>query len=936
MEVDLERRQLFVRGVFADIGERAFDIFAVLVRSRGALVSKDEIMQGVWPGAIVGDNALEAHVSALRKALGAERGLVKTAYGRGYRVVGAWTASEVAPPITLDAGGRPASPVVASNLPLPTSSLIGRDDASSAVIALLAEHRLVTLVGTGGIGKTRLAIDVAHRLVGDQPDGVALVELGPLSNPAMVPGAAAAALGIDIANGDALETIGRALRDKRLLLVLDNCEHLVEAAARLAETVLRRAAGVCVLATSREPLRAEGEHLYSVQPLVVPAEGTPVEQMAKHSAVQLFFARAAAAAPGFPTNPKCIVQVGLVCRRLDGIPLALELAASRAATLGMDVLVARLDDRFRLLTGGRRTALPRHQTLRATLDWSFGLLPDNERAVMRRLAVFAGTFDIDAATCVAASDDVPADLVVECVAELVAKSLVMAQAQGTACSYRLLDTTRAYALERLGFGPEREKVARLHAAYHRDLFEQADAEWGWRPLSDWLAAYAPRIDDLHAALDWAFSPSGDVALGAELASLSAPLWFQLSLLSAGWARFERALAAIDPERDNRRARLHLNAALGWLGMFDPARIEQREAAWTATVDLAQVLDEPTLKLRALWALYVNRIGNGDFRGMARMAQKFHAAGVQSGDPFDLARGERVIGFTLHIQGRLAEARRKLEPLMDRPEYRLGASRVVGYQYDHRVIVRMTLGNVYWLLGFPDRALQNGETTVAEAVAIDHIPSLCSFLCDSALPIAYLCGDFAIVERYVAMLRSRTADDGKMAWWGYADCYEGAIAARRGAVAEGLGRVRAVVERRRAPSMRWHLVFLLGLLADGCAVAGLTEEGVAVIGEALARGEESGADWCMPELLRIKGDILALQDLSDGRAQQCLERAITLAQAQGALSWELRAATSLARLQQTLGNPDVARRVLAPVYDRFTEGFATVDLRQARQLLDGLG
>jgi predicted ATPase/DNA-binding winged helix-turn-helix (wHTH) protein len=934
VEVDLDRRQLFVRGAFATIGERAFQIFALLIRSPGELLSKEEIMHGVWPGAIVSDNALEAHVSALRKALGAERGLLKTAYGRGYRVVGAWTASEAAPPIALDTVIRVTRPVV-SNLPLPTSSLIGRDDASSAVMALLAEHRLVTLVGTGGIGKTRLAIDIAHRLLEGQPDGVALVELASLSNPAMVPGAAATALGIDIANSDGLQTIGRVLTAKRLLLVLDNCEHLVEAVAQLAETVLRRAAGVRVLATSREPLRADGEHLFSVPPLSVPAEGTPVEQLTEHSAVQLFLARAAAGAPGFPTNPKCIVQVGLVCRCLDGIPLALELAASRAATLGMEALVARLDDRFRLLTGGRRTALPRHQTLRATLDWSFGLLSDNERAVLRRLAVFAGAFDIDAATCVAASDDVPADLVVDCVAELVAKSLIVSQAEGAAFCYRLLDTTRAYALEKLGFGPERQTAARLHAAYHRDLFEQADAEWGWRPLSEWLAAYAPRIDDLRAALDWAFSPAGDMTLGAELASLSAPLWFQLSLLSAGWARFERALAAIDPDRDNPRARLHLNAALGWLGMFDPARLEQRETAWTATLELAQVLDEPTLELRALWALYVNRIGNGDFHGMARMAQRFHAAGVRSGDPFDVARGERVIGFTLHIQGRHAEARQRLENLMDRPEYRLGASRVVGYQYDHRVIVRMTLGNVYWLLGFPDKALHNGESTVAETISTDHIPSLCSFLCDSGLPVAYLCGDFAAVERYVGILRSRTADDGKMAWWGYADCYEGAVAARRGAIGEGLGKVRTVVERRRAPSMRWHLVFLLGLLADGCAVAGLTEDGSAAIDEALARAEESGADWCMPELLRIKGDILAVRDPMDRSARQCLQRAITLAQSQGALAWELRAATSLARLEQKLGRPDVARQVLAPVYDRFSEGFGTLDLRQASHLLEAL-
>jgi DNA-binding winged helix-turn-helix (wHTH) protein len=261
VELDLRRRELLVRGVAAAIGDRAFDIFALLVDSRGELVSKDEIIRHLWSGAAIGDNALDAHISALRKALGPERGLLKTAYGRGYRVVGGWTAG--VRDASRTGGGRPSLPV-RSNLPLPASSLIGRDADSSSVIALLDEHRLITLVGTGGIGKTRLALDVAHRLLGQQLDGVWMVELGALSDPAMVPSATAAALGIDISNSDALEAIARFMKGKRLVLVLDTCEHLAAAAAQLAETLLGHSPSLRVLATSREPLRAEGEHLFSV------------------------------------------------------------------------------------------------------------------------------------------------------------------------------------------------------------------------------------------------------------------------------------------------------------------------------------------------------------------------------------------------------------------------------------------------------------------------------------------------------------------------------------------------------------------------------------------------------------------------------------------------------------------------------------------------
>ncbi len=329
VELDLGRRELLVRGVAADIGDRAFDIFALLMASRGELVSKDEIIRHLWSGAAIGDNALDAHISALRKALGAERGLLKTAYGRGYRVVGAWTTGVRDASRNALGSGRSYLPV-GSNLPLPASSLVGRDADGSAVTALLAEHRLITLVGTGGIGKTRLALDVAHRLLGQQSDGVWMVELGALSDPAMVPVATAAALGIDISNNEALEAIARFMKGKRLVLVLDTCEHLVAAAAQLAETLLGHSAGLRILATSREPLRAEGERLFAVSSLSVPVEGAPVHQIASHSAVQLFLARAAATGQDFPTDAKTIALIGIVCRRLDGIPLALELAAARS------------------------------------------------------------------------------------------------------------------------------------------------------------------------------------------------------------------------------------------------------------------------------------------------------------------------------------------------------------------------------------------------------------------------------------------------------------------------------------------------------------------------------------------------------------------------------------------------------------------------------
>lgn len=936
VELDLSSKQLFVHGSPAIIGERAFDIFAFLVQSQERLVSKDEIIQRVWSGAAISDNALEVQISSLRKALGPERGLLKTAYGRGYRLLGRWDTEGRGDPLRADVSNRSAQFQASfrSNLPLLATAMIGRDADAGAVSALLTKHRLVTLVGSGGIGKTRLALEVAHCLAAQYPDGIWLVELGALSDPAMVPAATAAALGIDISSSNALGTIARSIGRRRLLVVLDTCEHVVVTATQLAETLLRHCLELRILATSQEPLRAEDEVLFSVLPLSVPAEDMSAQQVVTHSAVQLFLSRAAAATQHFPTDSKTLELVGVACRRLDGIPLALELAAARAAVLGMELLVARLGDRLQLLSGGRRTALPRHQTLRATLDWSFALLPLTEQAVLRRLAIFAGAFDIDAATGVASSEDVTPDTVVNCVAELVAKSLIVSDSTALDRQYRLLQSTRAYALDKLGNSDEQARTAKHHAAYLLDVFEQAEAEWGSRPSPDWLATYAIRFEDLNGALDWAFGPNGDSLLGAKLASYSVPLWFQLARVPAGMARFERALSDAVGRRDEVRAQLYLNAALGALGMFDPDFIDRRDAAWKTTLHLARMLDDTAYELRALRALYASRGSDGDFQGMWTIAQHFAAAASRSDDSIDFVTAKRLVAHLMHVEGRHDDAREILETLMDRPECQIDARRVVRYQFDHRAIVRMGLGKIKWLQGLPETALQEIESNVAEAASLDYVPTLCTLLSEAALPVAFYCGDLAAVERYAAMLKPVGTDGRKMAWHGYAECFEGVTAIRRGEVSFGIELTRTGIDTRRAPGKRWHLVLLLSIFADVLVSAAAADQASAAVEEALTLAESTGVTWLRPELLRLKGDALALLGFRTSAAE-CLQQATILAQSHGSLAWQLRAGVSLARLHRAEGNLDLAREALAPVYGKFTEGHSTFDLRQAAALLEAL-
>src|SRR6267154_5213107 len=428
------RRELLADSQPIKLGGRAFDVLMALIEARGAVLSKDALMTRVWPGRIVEENALQGQISALRMALGADRDLVCTVPGRGYQFIG-----EVRPmPSAEENAGadvvaaKPATVVPMTNLPEPLSELIGRDDEMGEALNLAAAHRLVTLTGAGGIGKTRIALALARELLPHFADGVWLAEFSPLSDPALVPATVAAALGLEPGGGEiSAQRAAQMLTGRRLLLVLDTCEHVIDGTAALAEAVLRAGSTVYILATSREPLQVEGEWVFPVSPLAAPVENADNESdPLQYGAVRLFIERARAAVPHFAPDRRDAALIAAICRRVDGMPLAIELAASRVAMLGIEELATRLEDRLQLLTSGRRTALPRHRTLRATLDWSHGLLAESERVLLRRLAVFSSGFSLDAASAVAAGDAASQAEIADGVASLIAKSLVTSDSAG--------------------------------------------------------------------------------------------------------------------------------------------------------------------------------------------------------------------------------------------------------------------------------------------------------------------------------------------------------------------------------------------------------------------------------------------------------------------------------------------------------------------------
>ena len=560
-----------------------------------------------------------------------------------------------------------SAPPPATNLPEPVSELIGRDAEFDEILDLIAAHRLVTLTGAGGIGKTRLGLEVARRLLPKFADGVWVIELAPLSDPDLVPVTVATALGLDLADDVVSpERVANALASKQLLLVLDNCEHLVGAAASMAEALLRANPAARVLATSREPLRAEGECLYPGAAARRADGGQPGRggsaAIRRRAAVRCAGARGGAALLGGRAR----------CRGDRGdLPASRRHPAGDRAGGSADECArgrrARVPPRRSLPAADRRIAARRCRGTRRCGRRLTGAMSCSRSASVSSCGgsrSLPASFTLEAASTIAAIDELADSDVVDCAANLVAKSLVAADLGGATGWYRLLETTRAYALEKLTQSGEFEQVARRHAEYYRDLFERAEAELETRPASEWLAAYGRRIDDLRAALDWAFSPTGDMPVGVALTIAAVPLWIQLSLVQECRGRVERALASLVPEAGRSASQeMKLYAALGASLLYSKGPMPETEVVWAKALELAESLGDTQYQLRALYGLWACRLNCGEYGVTLTLARRFYSLTQDRGDPADLPIGDQMIGVSLHYCGDQTNARRHIERML---------------------------------------------------------------------------------------------------------------------------------------------------------------------------------------------------------------------------------------------------------------------------------
>jgi predicted ATPase/DNA-binding winged helix-turn-helix (wHTH) protein len=544
--VDPSERRLYVDGVLVPIGSTDIRLLLTLLENPGHTVAKGDLITRVWGRAVVTDNALYVHINALRKILGDD--CIVNKQGSGYRFVAPVRKAESR---VRHAGAK----VRTGNLPLlwmsnatagPTR-LIGRAERLRLLSNLLAQGRLVTLTGSAGVGKTRLVLQAASEASPDFCDGVWLVELAPLNDPDLAAAAIASALGVRIgASVTSLDALVRYLARKSLLIVLDNCEHVIEAAAQVSEALLAASPGVKILATSREPLSCSGEQVMEVPPLAVPAEGAMnPEIMRSVAAVDLFMERALGSDVDFRIEDKDLATVARICRRVDGLPLAIEMVAGWAGMLGLEMLDAKLDGSLRDWLRARSTAPPRHSTLRAALEWSHALLSAAEQSVLCRLAVFAGGFTIRAAEAVAGGDRIPRSQIFGHVANLIRKSMIAVMPGSQMQRYRLLETTRAFMLEELAASGEGNATRQRHARHVLSVLEEAMHEWETTSDAVWLEQYGSLLDDVRAALEWAMGDDSDDAVA--LAGASWPLWRELSLRTEGIQRLSAAAARLRPD-----------------------------------------------------------------------------------------------------------------------------------------------------------------------------------------------------------------------------------------------------------------------------------------------------------------------------------------------------------------------------------------------------
>lgn len=873
------RYQLFPRlrlllrdGVRLDVGERALDVLVQLVSTAGQVVSKDSLLSRVWSKGVIEENSLQAQISSLRKILGDDRDLIATEFGRGYRFTGSVQAHRA---VTSSI----SAPQARAGLPSPRSPLVGRVEELLELNRLLATQTLCTLTGPAGIGKTRLAIEAASESSPCFPDGVYFADLSQLSAASVSPAISSTLAGLAGTSTPLASHPGRAL------LVVDNCEHVTSACAAALDRLLESDPQLCVLLTSQTPLWLDGEQVYRLSPLALPPRTITAVDARSYSAVELFVRRVTSADYHFELTEKNVEQVTTLCRALDGVPLALEIAAARVPSLGLAAVTEDLALSSGLLAAQKRRAPGRHQPLGDALQWSYQLLDSIEQAVFQELAIFPGDFTVAAAERIVSTKLERPTRLVDVLCSLVEKSLITSQTGTQPIRYRYLTMLRAYALEQLA--NRTAAMTEKHARFVEQLVSQAQRDWMSLPTTQWKRQYEHHIDDIRAALDWSLSDSKRRALGLRILTNSAPFWIQLSLHDECRQRITNVLEETKVPPVEEHQEMMIQAALATSLTWSRGPVPANVRAWTRASALALRLDDKETQLQAEYGLWLYHLRSGCYAQALRHGQSMADLALRHRDQAALLTARRLIGTSHHFLGNHAEALIEIESMLDSymRDERHGSHFRFGM--DQRVAGWAFLSRILWLMGNTTKARRAAQVAIDEAMALDHACTLCCALAEGSCTVAALSGDVEGVKRASQQLNQVAGNHGLDFWGLYGSAFSLWAKVFQDPNAVSFLELRSTLETLQVHGFDPAYSVFLSDFANVMLEQGRIREAAGLINARLA-GDAAGQLWNAPELMRVKSRTLSEKN-SSRRAPRSLilQQALTLARAQGAKAWELR-------------------------------------------------
>jgi len=896
------------------LGSRAAEILVLLVRNAGSLVTKSEIIGEVWPDTIVVEANLSVHMSALRRALDddtASSTYIATVPGRGYRFVAPVVVESNAAPHPGTDSDRP------SNLPLLMTRLIGRSDILESLQSKLAEQRLATIVGTGGVGKTALALNIAERELGRWRDGVWIADFASLIDAELVPSAVATVLGLEVRSTNPMPAIISALADKQMLLLFDNCEHVIEAVATIAYGILQSARSVSILATSREPLSIPGESVLRLEPLGVPPENELVgaQEALHYSAIQLLCERARAVEADFALADDDALAASLVCRKLGGVPLAIEFASALVPIFGLKGLSTRLDDRLRLLSDGHRSVLPRHRTLTAALDWSYQLLEDQDQRIFRQLAVFSGGFTIEAAAAVAGNGS--DDAVAETIARLVRKSLVTPDLRDARLRFRLLETTRAFAIGALDRAGDAAETMRRHAEYFvRALHGSGELP----PASENHGPFVLELDNIRAALRWATSAEGDISVALAIGAGALPIWFGLSLLTECGTRMNALMDGLDPALRESPYGAAIDIAIQATEIFTVGARDASYQDWTERQKVAMDRDQLLERVRLLLGRWTYNIRLPDYELANQQARELEALAqlTEIANPDDVplaflvdqehlgATSSWACGTTLHHIGELSEARMHLERFLIEETVAMRAFFMTITGFDRRSSVRALLSTARALQGEVAEGLADARLAVEEARTTRKALPLSEALQWSSFTMLLLNLPVPDIAPLVDELVSTTKNHSLFSHLGVGLCLKGCLAAHSGRHERAVDHLHAGLSQLESAHYGPFDPFFVGVRATSLMTLGRIAEARDSIA-AFEQRRTSHHGFCGPEYDRRKA-LLSVLTGNPKAAEEGLRAASEEAIRQGSQLWHLRAASDLVALYEGRQRTTEARQV----------------------------